>query len=116
MPMEPISLSHQPGDMPFTPPGPIRPRVFLDRLKEVELPKEGEIRFRYSRIKKIETETKTDETCDYELELHAITDICDCADKEPADKDAEESIVELMDELSEDDMVDESEDDNPAKY
>ena len=114
--MESISFHTQPGGLPEMPSNPLLPHVYLPGLRDVDLPEEGEIRFRYSRVRKTETETKTDETCDYELELHAITDICDCADKEPVDKDAEESIVGLMEELSEADMIDESEDDNPAKY
>jgi hypothetical protein len=93
------------------------PHVWLNRLRDVDIPEEGEIRFRYSRKKKVETETRTDETCDYELCLKAITDICDCADKEPDGMDDPEAALDrLAEDLKDEDMVDESEDDNPDKY
>lgn len=95
------------------------PHVWLNRLRDVDIPEEGEIRFRYSRRKKVETETRGDETCDYELCLKAITDICDCEGKEDdglSDPKADEVMDEMFEKLTEEDMADESEDDNPDKY
>ena len=102
------------------------PHVWLDSLQDIDIPEEGEIRFRYSRTKKIETETKDNETTSVELCLKAITDICDCEGKEddgmnepdsmPSDGDAEKALDRIMSELNDEDMEDESEDDNPAKY
>lgn len=126
--MDPISLKL--GSPVGDPVSPLNvsdnfPRVWLDNLQEVDIPEEGEIRFRYSRKKKVETETKDNETVSVELCLKAITDICDCEGKEddgmnePDDmpKDAEEALDRIMKNLGEEDMEDdESEDDNPAKY
>lgn len=105
---------------PSTASSPEFPHVWLNRLRNVDIPEEGEIRFRYSRRKKVETETRGDETCDYELCLKAITDICDCEGKEDDGlgdiSKANEVMDEMLDKLTEEDMEDESEDDNPDKY
>ena len=128
--MDPISLKfplHSPLNYPQPPDVSDQyPRVWLDNLQEVDIPEEGEIRFRYSRKKKIETETKDNETLSVELCLKAITDICDCEGKEddglsepdnmPSDSDAESALDRIMKELGDEDMEDESEDDNPSKY
>lgn len=126
--MNPIPLNSKPSysEAPVPMDMPNFPRVWLDNLQEVDIPEEGEIRFRYSRKKKIETETKDNETVSVELCLKAITDICDCKGKEddgmnepedmPSDGDAESALDRIMSELGDDDMEDESEDDNPAKY
>jgi len=125
--MDPIPLKIDFSDAPV-PSGPVGiefPHVWLNRLRDVEIPEEGEIRFRYSRRKKVETETKEDETCDYELCLKAITDICDCEGKEDdgmndpepeMPEDAEGALEAIMEKLTDEDMEDESEDDNPDKY
>lgn len=111
--MESISLQVQGLGAPVTPSDPSFPTVWLNDLRGVDIPEEGEIRFRYSRVRKTETETKHDETCSYELTLKAITDICDCGEEE---EDGKENMDRLMEDLKDEDMVDESEDDNPAKY
>lgn len=125
--MDPIPLKIDFSDAPV-PSGPVGiefPHVWLNRLRDVDIPEEGEIRFRYSRRKKVETETRGDETCDYELCLKAITDICDCEGKEDdgmndpkpeMPEDAEGALEAIMEKLTYEDMEDESEDDNPDKY
>lgn len=118
--MDPIPLSVSYPEAPG-PVGPSGPRVFLDNLQGVELPEEGEIRFRYSRMNKTEREPRHgEETVSYELCLKAITDICDCEGKEDdgmsEPKDADEALDKLAEGLTEEDMEDESEDDNPDKY
>ncbi len=118
--MDPIPLKIDFSEaIPVAPGGAEFPHVWLNRLRDVEIPEEGEIRFRYSRRKKVETETKNDETCDYELCLKAITDICDCEGKEDdgmSDPKADEVMDDMLEKLTEEDMEDESEDDNPDKY
>lgn len=128
--MDPISLNRSSPEMSNMGADPVGyqnyPHVWLDNLQEVDIPEEGEIRFRYSRKKKIETETKDNETTSVELCLKAITDICECEGKEddglsepdnmPSDSDAESALDRIMKELGDEDMEDESEDDNPSKY
>lgn len=111
--MEPISLQVQGLNSPVAVESPNFPTVWLNDLRGVELPEEGEIRFRYSRVRKTETETKDDETCSYELTLKSITDVCDCGEEED---DGKEPMDRLMEGLDEAELIDESEDDNPAKY
>jgi len=119
--MKPISL--KPAEYVNSIPGPYSsfPLVHLDALTDVDLPEEGEIRFRFSRRRKTEVETHDGETVSYELCLKAITDICDCKGKDAENNDPESDKYEdhmdkMMDEMTENDMVDESEDDNPDKY
>lgn len=122
--MEPVSLMNSPSTSLGTPVSPMEtpnkfPHVWLDGLQEVDIPEEGEIRFRYSRKKKIETETKDNETTSVELCLKAITDICDCKDKEddgmnepedmPREEDAESALERIMSELKDEDMEEEDE-------
>jgi len=115
--MDPIPLKPDFSDSPVPVNPSEGPTVWLSRLRDVDIPEEGEIRFRYSRKKKVETETRADETCDYELCLKAITDICDCADKEPDGMDDPDAAMDrLAEDLKDEDLVDESEDDNPSKY
>lgn len=124
--MKPIPLKREPSYELTEPAMPDScPRVYLDRLDDVDLPEEGEIRFRYSRMRKTVTEDSEGEFYSYELKLKAITDICDCKGRdaennEPDEKegpeDAEEALEELMEKISDEDMEDESEDDNPDKY
>lgn len=132
--MKPVSLKREDFvPMPFG--GPEKfPRLWLDGLTDVDIPEEGEIRFRFSRISKIEKEDRSGETTSVELVLKKITDICDCKGKdaeynedrgeemesedegENEEMDAEEALDSIMEDLDEEDMVDESEDDNPEKY
>lgn len=132
--MKPVSLKREDFvPMPFG--GPEKfPRLWLDGLTDVDIPEEGEIRFRFSRIAKIEKEDRSGETTSVELVLKKITDICDCKGKdaeynenrgeemesedegENEEMDAEEALDSIMEDLDEEDMVDESEDDNPEKY
>lgn len=123
--MKPISLKRDDYSIPMPEMPDSCPRVFLDHLSDVDLPEEGEIRFRYSRIRKTTTEEGEKETSSYELKLKAITDICDCKgrdaenneeEEDDEEMDSEEALEKLMEDLSEDDMEDESEDDNPEKY
>ncbi len=114
--MEPISLSTDFG-VPTSPSPEATqfPHVWLNRLRDVDLPEEGEIRFRYSRRRKVETETKQDETVDYELCLKAITDICDCEGKEDdgmsdEPRDADEALDRIMVDLKEDELKEKDED------
>jgi len=104
------------------------PTVDLNRVKGLEsLPEEGEIRFRYSRIRQSTTEDETGTHYSCTLKLKSITDICDCEGKdeennepERAEKvNADEALDSLMEELDVEElenMEDESEDDNPEKY
>jgi hypothetical protein len=132
--MKPVSLKREDFvPMPFG--GPEKfPRLWLDGLTDVDIPEEGEIRFRFSRIAKIEKEDRSGESTSVELVLKKITDICDCKGKdaeynenrgeemesedegENEEMDAEEALDSIMEDLDEEDMVDESEDDNPEKY
>ena len=121
--MKPISLNREDFvPMPFG--GPEKfPRLWLDGLTDVDIPEEGEIRFRFSRISKIEKEDRSGETTSVELVLKKITDICDCKGKDAEynedrgeEMDSEEALDSIMEDLDEEDMVDESEDDNPEKY
>lgn len=132
--MKPVSLKREDFvPMPFG--GPEKfPRLWLDGLTDVDIPEEGEIRFRFSRISKIEKEDRSGETTSVELVLKKITDICDCKGKdaeynenrgeemesedegENEEMDAEEALDSIMEDLDEEDMMDESEDDNPEKY
>ena len=132
--MKPVSLKREDfAPMPFG--GPEKfPRLWLDGLTDVDIPEEGEIRFRFSRIAKIEKEDRSGESTSVELVLKKITDICDCKGKdaeynenrgeemesddegENEEMDAEEALDSIMEDLDEEDMVDESEDDNPEKY
>jgi len=132
--MKPVTLKREDFvPMPFG--GPEKfPRLWLDGLTDVDIPEEGEIRFRFSRIAKIEKEDRSGETTSVELVLKKITDICDCKGKdaeynedrgeemdsedegENEEMDAEEALDSIMEDLDEEDMVDESEDDNPEKY
>ena len=132
--MKPVSLKREDFvPMPFG--GPEKfPRLWLDGLTDVDIPEEGEIRFRFSRISKIEKEDRSGETTSVELVLKKITDICDCKGKdaeynedrgeemesedegENEEMDAEEALDAIMEDLDEEDMMDESEDDNPEKY
>jgi hypothetical protein len=132
--MKPVSLKRE-DFLPMPPSGPEKfPRLWLDGLTDVDIPEEGEIRFRFSRISKIEKEDRSGETTSVELVLKKITDICDCKGKdaeynenrgeemesedegENEEMDAEEALDSIMEDLDEEDMVDESEDDNPEKY
>lgn len=132
--MKPVSLKRE--DLPpMVFGGPDKyPRLWLDGLTDVDIPEEGEIRFRFSRIAKIEKEDRSGETMSVELVLKKITDICDCKGKdaeynedrgeemesedegEVEEMDAEEALDSIMEDLDEEDMMDESEDDNPEKY
>ena len=123
--MDPVSLKRNdfPAPMNF---GPDKfPRIWLDGLQGVEIPEEGEIRFRFSRLAKIEKEDRMGESMSVELSLKTITDICDCKGRdaknnepemEDEEMDAEDAMESLMDDLEDEDMIDESEDDNPDKY
>lgn len=132
--MKPVSLKREDFvPMPFGGPDKF-PKLWLDGLTDVEIPEEGEIRFRFSRIAKIEKEDRSGETTSVELVLKKITDICDCKGKdaeynedrgeemdsedegETEEMDAEDALDAIMEDLDEEDMVDESEDDNPEKY
>ncbi len=132
--MKPVSLKREDFvPMPFGGPDKF-PKLWLDGLTDVEIPEEGEIRFRFSRIAKIEKEDRSGETTSVELVLKKITDICDCKGKDAEynedrgeemdsedegdseEMDAEEALDSIMEDLDEEDMVDESEDDNPEKY
>lgn len=132
--MKPVSLKREDFvPMPFGGPDKF-PKLWLDGLTDVDIPEEGEIRFRFSRISKIEKEDRSGETTSVELVLKKITDICDCKGKdaeynenrgeemesedegENEEMDAEEALDSIMEDLDEEDMVDESEDDNPEKY
>ncbi len=113
--MESISLQVQGlGQAPITPSDSSFPTVWLNDLRDVELPEEGIISFRFSRARKTETETPEDETCSYELRLKAITDVCACEEEEA--EDGRENMDKLMEGLKDEEMIDESEDDNPEKY
>jgi hypothetical protein len=109
--------------MPFGGPDKF-PRLWLDGLTDVDIPEEGEIRFRFSRIAKIEKEDRSGESTSVELVLKTITDICDCEGKDAENNeseydeemDAEDAMESLMEDLEDEDMIDESEDDNPDKY
>ncbi len=132
--MKPVSLKREDFvPMPFGGPDKF-PKLWLDGLTDVDIPEEGEIRFRFSRIAKIEKEDRSGETTSVELVLKKITDICDCKGKdaeynedrgeemesedegENEEMDAEEALDAIMEDLDEEDMMDESEDDNPEKY
>ncbi len=132
--MKPVSLKREDfAPMPFGGPDKF-PKLWLDGLTDVDIPEEGEIRFRFSRIAKIEKEDRSGETTSVELVLKKITDICDCKGKdaeynedrgeemesedegENEEMDAEEALDAIMEDLDEEDMMDESEDDNPEKY
>lgn len=132
--MKPVSLKREDFvPMPFGGPDKF-PKLWLDGLTDVEIPEEGEIRFRFSRIAKIEKEDRSGETTSVELVLKKITDICDCKGKdaeynedrgeemesedegETEEMDADEALDSIMEDLDEEDMIDESEDDNPEKY
>ena len=132
--MKPVSLKREDFvPMPFGGPDKF-PKLWLDGLTDVEIPEEGEIRFRFSRIAKIEKEDRSGETTSVELVLKKITDICDCKGKDAEynedrgeemdsedegdseEMDAEEALDSIMEDLDEEDMMDESEDDNPEKY
>jgi hypothetical protein len=132
--MKPVSLKREDfAPMPFGGPDKF-PKLWLDGLTDVDIPEEGEIRFRFSRIAKIEKEDRSGESTSVELVLKKITDICDCKGKdaeynenrgeemesedegENKEMDAEEALDAIMEDLDEEDMMDESEDDNPEKY
>lgn len=138
--MKPVSLKREDfAPMPFGGPDKF-PKLWLDGLTDVDIPEEGEIRFRFSRIAKIEKEDRSGESTSVELVLKKITDICDCKGKDAAynepgmegdmeseddmgeeedssePMDAEEALDAIMEKLDESDMIDESEDDNPEKY
>ena len=127
--MDPVSLKRNDFPAP-TSFGPDKfPRLWLDGLQGVEIPEEGEIRFRFSRLAKIEKEDRMGESLSVELSLKTITDICDCKGRdaknnepeeedemEDEEMDAEDAMDSLMEDLDEEDMTDESEDDNPDKY
>lgn len=132
--MKPVSLKREDFvPMPFGGPDKF-PKLWLDGLTDVDIPEEGEIRFRFSRISKIEKEDRNGETMSVELVLKKITDICDCKGKdaeynedrgeemesedegESEEMDADEALDAIMEDLDEEDMIDESEDDNPDKY
>jgi hypothetical protein len=130
--MKPISLKKEINRDPFvikTMPSEF-PTLWLDGLEGIKIPEEGEIRLRFSRISKTETEDREGERMSVQLKLKAITDLCDCKGRDAKNNDDEEgSDVEdmdadavmqsLMDELDVEEldaMKDESEDDNPEKY
>lgn len=132
--MKPVSLKREDfAPMPFGGPDKF-PKLWLDGLTDVDIPEEGEIRFRFSRIAKIEKEDRSGESTSVELVLKKITDICDCKGRdaeynedrgeemesedegETEEMDAEEALDAIMEDLDEEDMMDESEDDNPEKY
>lgn len=132
--MKPVSLKREDfAPMPFGGPDKF-PKLWLDGLTGVDIPEEGEIRFRFSRIAKIEKEDRSGESTSVELVLKKITDICDCKGRdaeynedrgeemesedegETEEMDAEEALDAIMEDLDEEDMMDESEDDNPEKY
>lgn len=101
------------------------PSLWLDELKGVEIPEEGEIRLRFSRISKTETKDQKGERMSVQLKLKAITDICDCKGRdaenneeetESEEMDAEDVMESLMEDLDLSEVEDESEDDNPEKY
>ena len=85
------------------------PTVDLSRVKDLnELPEEGEIRFRYSRIRQSTTEDMEGTHYSATLKLKAITDVCDCDGRTPEydeprreAKDVDAVLDELMDELEE---------------
>lgn len=113
--MDPIPLKITPS-IPTGLSGHEYPHLFLSDLRGVDIPEEGEIRFRYSRLVKTEREDKTGESTSVELCLKKITDICDCKgrdaeyNEEESDggpKDAEESLDELMESLDESELEDE---------
>jgi len=115
--MEPVILTNN-DNFPVPASPSSGPTLFLSGLRGVELPMEGEIRLRYSLRTKTERETRHDETCDYELAIKAITDICDCADKkddglsdpEPMrrdEDDTEAALDKIREGLTEDDLEEE---------
>lgn len=127
--MKPVSLKKEINRDPFVikPMSSEFPTLWLDDLQDVEIPEEGEIRFRFSRVSKTEIEDRKGERMSVELKLKSITDICDCEgddeennEPEKADKmDADSMMESLMGDLDVEElnnMEDESEDDNPEKY
>lgn len=123
--MKPVSLKADPSyNLPVSPSELPGPTVYLDTLPvDLDIPEEGEIRFRYSRRRRILTDAKSDARQSVELCLKTITDICDCKGKDEENndgkkeaKDADEVFDALIIELKDEDYVDESEDDNPDKY
>lgn len=110
--------------MDMASPDPSRryPHVYIPLKDGADIPEEGEIRFRYSRIRISANIDKNGATGDVQLCLTAITDICDCEGKDDEENDLEEKkdtsdiMDELMSKLAESDMEDDSEDSNPEKY
>jgi hypothetical protein len=124
--MDPVSLRRPDFDSFAVPSSPEGPTVYLTNLPaDLEIPLEGEIRFRYSRQDLTISVNERGAHKQVTLCLKKITDVCDCEGKgEEEDdgpelprkaKDADEVLTQLLDELSED-YIDESEDDNPDKY
>lgn len=117
----PVPLKREfPKTIPMSPEVADYPHVWLDNLKGVVIPEEGEIRFRYSRKRLTISVTDDAKSQSVELCLKAITDICDCEKEDGSmkdePKDADEALEALMSTITEEDMEDESEDDNPEKY
>ena len=113
--MDPVSLKQSYPGTPFGIPEPTNPypRLFLDNLRGVDIPEEGEIRFRYSRLVKTEREDRTGESVSVELCLKKITDICDCKGRDEENnepetearaKDTEETLDDLMESMDDEDM------------
>lgn len=110
--MEPISLKQNYSSdipMPVGPEDSWCPTVDLSGVKGLdELPEEGEIRFRYSRIRQSTTEDAEGSHYSATLKLKAITDICDCDGRTPEyneprreSRDVEAVLDGLMEELEE---------------
>ncbi len=130
--MKPISLKKEINRDPFVikPMSSEFPTLWLDGLEGIKIPEEGEIRLRFSRISKTETEDREGERMSVQLKLKAITDLCDCKGRDAKNNDDEEgsdveamdadavmqSLMEELDVEELDAMKDESEDDNPEKY
>jgi len=110
--MDPIPLKRNLPESAFlTPSSGDYPHLYLDNLKGVDIPEEGEIRFRYSRLVKTEREDRNGESISVELCLKKITDICDCKgrdaeyneDDSAPEKDTDETLDDLMESMDEED-------------
>lgn len=111
--MDPIPLKRNLPESAFLTPSSVDyPHLFLDNLKGVDIPEEGEIRFRYSRLVKTEREDRNGESISVELCLKKITDICDCKgrdaeyneDDSAPEKDTDETLDDLMESMDDEDM------------
>ena len=117
--MKPVSLKSEflTSCCPPSPSDSSYPTVYLQDVKGLAIPEEGEITFTFKRDRLDGSLDKHGGKLSASLCLKEILNVKEVDIEPEGDERAEEAVEKLFEALSEADLpVDESEDDNPSKY